>query len=189
MTMITYAPRLTRDPPTSRSLSTPGSRVAGATEGAPAVVKPIALDQGDSLSIRNGRGTRIRAASGVLWVTEENCLKDYVLVPGDSIALVQPGTAMVLAHRTSRIVIEVPAGVTPPRWVELAMRSGKSAVRIALAVPTTRSLSTTGEKIAGATKRIFAAIRAIVATLRPSRDVVRSSEGERAVTNKWMMRM
>ena len=90
------------------------SRVTSAAGTRPWIVKPIALDRGNLLRILNGRGTRIRVASGVLWVTEENNPDDHVLLPGDAIDLAEKGTAIALAHRPARVVIEVPYGVATP---------------------------------------------------------------------------
>ena len=70
----------------------------------------VALDRGNLLRIKNGRGTRIRVASGVLWITEENSPEDHVLRPGDAIDLTRTGLAIVLAHRVARVVVEVPRG-------------------------------------------------------------------------------
>src|SRR5206468_2072120 len=101
MTTIGFQPHLNARVPEFGSSST-----AGATEGASPIVRPVALDRGDLLCIRNGRGTRVHAVSGVLWITEENSPEDHVLLPGDAIDLAQTGTAIVLAHRTARVVIE-----------------------------------------------------------------------------------
>jgi hypothetical protein len=56
-----------------------------------------------------------------------------VLLPGDAFDFCQAGAAIALAHRVSRVVIEIPAGVVPPRVVEMALTDGGSGTRIALA--------------------------------------------------------
>jgi hypothetical protein len=146
MTTTTFRPPLNAGIP--RHGPTAKLHIAGATDGPSPIVRPVALDRGNLLRIRNGRGTRIRVASGVLWVTEENSPEDHILLPGDAINLAQPGTAIVLAHEVSRVVLEVPVGVTPPRAVEMAMADGKPDMRIALADPTPMSLSTMATGVA-----------------------------------------
>ena len=63
------------------STLTPRNRVTGATKEAPTIVRPVALDRGNVLRIKNGRGTRVHATDGVLWITEENSPDDHVLLP------------------------------------------------------------------------------------------------------------
>ena len=142
MTTSARQPRLDTGIPGLHPIPAVRSRVTGAAGTRPSIVKPIALDRGNLLRILNGRGTRIRVASGVLWVTEENNPEDHVLLPGAAIDLAKKGTAIALAHRTARIVIEVPDGVAPPRRVEMALADGERGQRIALAVPTPISLAT-----------------------------------------------
>ena len=115
--------------------------VAPAGKSSPSTVNTIALDRGNVLRIQHGAGTRIRASSGVLWITEENNPKDHVLLPGDAIALSQNGLAIVLAHRRARVVLEVPSDGEPPRTVEMALADGEPGTHIALAGPAPISLS------------------------------------------------
>ena len=129
------------------------------------IAKPIALDYGNLLRIRNGRGTRICVASGVLWVTEEDSPEDHVLLPGDAIDLARRGTAIVLAHRPARIVIEVPPGVARPRAVEMALAEGGHGRRIALASTTPIWLLAIASGIATVIRNVLASLRAPVITL------------------------
>jgi hypothetical protein len=101
-------------------------------------------------------------ASGVLWVTEENSPDDHVLLPGAAIDLAKKGTAIALAHRPARIVIEVPPGVAPPRRVELALADGERGWRIALAVATPISLATIAAGVATVIGNALASIRTMV---------------------------
>ncbi len=185
-------------------------RLADATDGPLPIVKLVFLDQGNLLRIRNGRGTQVRVASGVLWLTEENSPEDHVLLPGDAIDLAHSGTALALALQVSRVVIEVPVGVTPPRAVEIAMVEGEPGMRIALAEPTPIAA-----RIAMAIENEFASIRRMVTTLRlrwgaadastaktytpmtyddgfpPKRQGQRMTHGprecERGMINEWML--
>jgi len=130
------------------------------------IVKPVALDRGNVLRIRDGRGTRLHLVSGVLWVTEEKSPSDHVLLPGDVVDLCQGGTAIASAHRVSRVVLEVPAGVAPPRMVEMAFADGESGERIALAVPTPISLATIATRLATVIGKVVASIRTHCAMTR-----------------------
>ncbi len=152
--------------------------VTDATKGPSPIVRPVTLDRGNVLRIRNGRGTRIRAASGMLWITEENSPEDHVLLPGDVLALAQTGMALVLAHRAARVVVEVPVGVTPPRAVEMAPADGEAGRRIALATPAPISLPAIGPVLVTALGDVRASIRTLVRklTLRCNAVVVSTSE-------------
>ncbi len=70
----------------------------------------INLEHADLLCIRNGPGTRLRVASGVLWMTEEDSLEDHVLSSGDVIALARRGTAIVYTFRSAHVVSRDPGG-------------------------------------------------------------------------------
>jgi hypothetical protein len=213
MTTTTFRPPLYAGVP--RLGPTAKRRVADATDGPPPIVRPVALDRGNVLRIRSGRGTRVRVASGVLWVTEEDSPEDHVVLPGDAIDLAQTGTAIVLAHRVSRVVVEVPAGVTPPRAVEMAVADGEPGMRIALVDPTPMSLSTMVTGVATVIGNALASIREMVTTprsrwdtadastakaygqshistaLRPGTRGVRFTHGlpevERAIIDEWML--
>jgi hypothetical protein len=164
-------------------------------KSAPALVKPIALDRGNVLRIRNGAGTRIRAASGVLWITEENSPDDHVLLPGDTLVLAQPGCAIVLAHRPARVILEVPPGGVAPSAVEMALADGEPGTRIALAKPTPISLSMLARRLAIALRDAIASTRAIARTLTSRWNTVhassagahRSRKVEHAVTEEWSL--
>lgn len=95
----------------------------------------VSLDRANSLRIRNGRGTRIRVASGVLWVTEENGLADHTLTAGDSLDLTCKGTAIAFAHRPSRVILDVPLGLALSRSIDLVLTEGVREGRIAFALP------------------------------------------------------
>jgi hypothetical protein len=75
---------------------------------------PVPLERNQLLRILHGRGTRVTARSGMLWLSEEGSLDDHVLMRGDSMTLKHAGKALVLAVRPSRAIVEIPEGV-PPR--------------------------------------------------------------------------
>ena len=165
------------------------------TSVASALVKPIALDRGNVLRIRNGAGTRIRAASGGLWITEENSPDDHVLLPGDTLMLAQAGLAIVLAHRPARVILEVPPGSGAPSAVEMALADGEPGRRIALAKPSTPSLRRLVRRFAIALREAIASTRTIARTLISRWNAVhastagtsRSHKVEHAVTEEWSL--
>ena len=152
-------------------------RAAHVNERAFPIAKAVALDRGAWLRIKNGRGTRIRVAGGVLWVTEENSPEDHVLHPGDAIDLARPGTALALAHRSARVVIEVPAGVKPPRSVELVLAHGDPGRHIRLGAP---GRSTLAAAVAKTFARTFETVRAMPPALRPDEDAAQATSTEAA---------
>lgn len=162
---------------------------------ASALVKPIALDRGNVLRIRNGAGTRIRATSGVLWITEENSPDDHVLLPGDTLMLAQAGWAIVLAHRPAHVILEVPPGGVAPSAVEMALADGEPGRRIALGKPTTISLSRLARRLAIALRKAIASTRTIARTLTSRGNAVHASTAgthrtrkvEHAVTEEWSL--
>jgi Protein of unknown function (DUF2917) len=165
MAIMTFQSYVNAGIPGFGSSSTAKSRVAGAAEAASPIVRPVALDRGNVLRIKNGRGTRVRAASGVLWITEENSPEDHSLLQGDAIDLTQKGTAIVFAHRPARVILELPRGVVPPGAVEMALADGEPGRSIALATPTPISLSTIARGLATVLGEASASIRMMVKTL------------------------
>ena len=88
------------------------------------VVARVRLDCGNVLRVRDGHATMVRALSGVLWITEERSTEDIVLLRGDVHRIENQGMTLVLAHRASRVVLEVAEGDGAPRMLEVAMRDG-----------------------------------------------------------------
>jgi hypothetical protein len=102
-------------------------------------VHPLArlrLECGNVLRIRDGRTTVVRALSGTLWITEEGCIEDTVLLAGGFHRIENQGTTLVLAHRTARVVLE--ADRDAPRTVEMAAHEGEPMRRVALRVARSR---------------------------------------------------
>ena len=133
----------------------------------PVTRAPIALDRGNVLRILDGRGTELTPASGVLWITEEGCANDTVLLPGDTHRIARTGLALALAHRPARVVLDVPPGASSPRCVELALADGGPGRRIALdngRPSTLRALTTT---IGSAMRKAVAAVRSVVKSHEP----------------------
>jgi hypothetical protein len=84
----------------------------------------VRLDGDMVLRIRDGRGTRLRCAGGVVWVTQEGSANDTVLDAGTAMTVEFDGTTLAGTHRGMPVVVEVHAGAVPPGLVETAGRAG-----------------------------------------------------------------
>jgi len=99
------------------------------------LARPIALDRGDVLRIRDGGGLTLRPQSGVLWVTEERFGDDRVITPGDVCRLEGMGLALVYAHRASRVAIDIPATLDRVPDVRIAVHGADVSRPVALDAP------------------------------------------------------
>lgn len=102
---------------------------------APTQARPIALDRGDVLRIRDGGGITLRPQSGVLWVTEEAHGDDRIVAPGDVCRLEGMGLALVYAHRAARVAIDVPATAERVPDLRVAVHGGDVSRPVALDAP------------------------------------------------------
>ena len=69
----------------------------------------IALKAQETLRIKPRRTTRIECMSGVLWITREGDLRDFVVAPGESIEIDRGLTiALALEPATVRVVRQQP---------------------------------------------------------------------------------
>ena len=134
----------------------------------PGTGKLIALESVELLCIRNGRGMRVRALSGMLWVTEADSSADQMLRPGDEVDLARAGTAIVSAVRPARLVIELIAGNACPDAVEKVHADGRRT-RIALGIPTRGMVASLAGAIATALVKAIAPIDAIAKRLGAGR--------------------
>ena len=85
----------------------------------------VRLDADTVLRIRNGRGTRLSCAGGIVWVTQEGSANDTVLEAGGDVTLEFDGTTLAGSHRGA-VVVEIHAGRVPPALVETATTAGNS---------------------------------------------------------------
>jgi len=79
----------------------------------------LALHRGELLCIYDGEGMRLTPVCGVLWITEQDGANDTVLLPGETYQIQKPGLALVQAHRSAQVVMEVPVGTPAPGRVDL----------------------------------------------------------------------
>jgi hypothetical protein len=96
------------------------------------ITKGVRLERNQVLRIRDGRGARIRAASGTLWITEESSAADIILLPGDAHRIANEGTAIVLAHRAARLVLVVPPGIRAPGHVDVVRADSEPGDELSL---------------------------------------------------------
>jgi hypothetical protein len=81
--------------------------------------------EGDTvLRIRDGRGTRLRCAGGIVWITQEGSANDTVLQSGSDMTLEFDGTTLAGSSHGMSVVVEVHAGAVPPALVETATPAG-----------------------------------------------------------------
>ena len=85
----------------------------------------VLLDADTVLRIRDGRGTRLSCAGGVVWITQEGSANDTVLEAGGDLTLEFDGTTLAGSHRGA-VVVEIHAGRVPPARVETATPAGSS---------------------------------------------------------------
>jgi hypothetical protein len=97
------------------------------------------------LRIRDGRGTRLCSAGGVVWVTQEGSANDTVLDVGAGMTVELDGTTLAGAHRGTPVVVEVHTGAIPPSLIETADRAGRQ-----------RRLFPRGSRLVGLLRRGFA---------------------------------
>jgi hypothetical protein len=99
----------------------------------------IALETQETLRIKPRRTTRIECMSGVLWITREGDLRDFVVAPGESIE-VDRGLAIALALEpaTVRVVPQSPwswlRGILEPLRVEIRWQRSSAANRHSRAI-------------------------------------------------------
>jgi len=85
----------------------------------------VLLDADTVLRIRDGRGTRLSCAGGIVWITQEGSANDTMLEAGGDLTLEFDGTTLAGSHRGA-VVVEIHAGRVPPALVETATPAGNS---------------------------------------------------------------
>lgn len=70
-----------------------------------AIRHSVALEAGGMLRVLDGRGLRILASEGQVWVTQDGCARDTVLRTGESLRIENDGLTLVQAMRSSAITL------------------------------------------------------------------------------------
>jgi hypothetical protein len=120
----------------------------------------VHLDDDDLLRIHDGEGTVVRALSGVVWITEERSIEDTVLLSGEAHRIQHQGLTLALAHRESRVVLQIAEGNRAPRTVTVAM-PGDRLRRVPLPFPARSQRSPTAAAIATIRRAVRGAARAL----------------------------
>lgn len=68
----------------------------------------LSLGRDGVVAVRDGRGTRVRCLTGALWITEDHCTSDTILLPGDTATLRQPGLTLIMALEQSTLRLSEP---------------------------------------------------------------------------------
>ena len=63
------------------------------------------LGQGELVQLDGARGTALRVARGMLWITLENDLRDVVLAPGDTFTVDRDGLTLIEAQELSTVCV------------------------------------------------------------------------------------
>ena len=90
-------------------------------ELSPSTFRAIHLDAGTLRRIFDGRGMRVTAVSGVLWLTEEGSTADIVLSRGSSHVIANQGKTLVLAHRPAWAIVDT---IAMAARLEVVVREG-----------------------------------------------------------------
>ena len=147
-------------------------------------VVPVPLDRNQVLRIYGGKGTRVAATSGTLWLSEEGSLVDHVLNPGDAVTLTAAGKALALAVRPSRAVVEIQAGVPPPRRLEVANADGLPGRRVGAGIPEANRRNTLVAVVLGFLARSLDRLCSLLLHPDPGMASTRISGGARADGNR-----
>jgi len=123
MTTLTFDPRPLASPRVARVRR---ARTA-AVPAQRAWLKPMALERGEIVRVRGGRGLVLRAVMGTVWTTEEGEAGDVVLGPGDAHRILSKGVTLIEAHRDARIVLEAIVGTPAPRSIARLPRPARAA--------------------------------------------------------------
>ena len=65
----------------------------------------LALAAGQVLSLDDAQGSRIRAITGTVWITQEGSRKDHIVGPGDTLVVARNGRTVVQALQCAWISI------------------------------------------------------------------------------------
>ena len=94
------------------------------------------LRAGSMLRVRDGEGCAIVVFEGVVWITQHNDPRDFVLAAGESLRIDRPGLTLVEAMRHSKLLLvqpepadvapHVPSSADVHRWAR-AQRSAAMA--------------------------------------------------------------
>ena len=118
MSTLTFDPRPTAMPRAARSRR--ARTAAGLAQRD--WLKSMALERGEIVRVRDGRGLVLRANAGTVWVTEEGEAGDVVLVPGGAHRIASNGVTLIEAQRDARIEVEAVVGTLARRSIERVPR-------------------------------------------------------------------
>ena len=87
----------------------------------------IPVPKGNLLSLGQGGSVEIGCESGIVWITQDNDVRDVVLNAGEHFVSDRPGTVLVYALQPT--VLTATAGSAPQaasfwQWIAAKLRSG-----------------------------------------------------------------
>ncbi len=68
----------------------------------------IQLDTKGFLTLKDAKGTRVLCLEGELWITQDGDYEDYLVRPGETLAIAGDGPAIVQARVASRLLLLEP---------------------------------------------------------------------------------
>jgi len=124
--------------------------------------KTLRLDAGNVIRIVDGGGMRLTVSTGVVWITEEGIVDDFVLLPGDSHRIVNAGLTLAHAHRAAQVTMAVPSRAFLPRRVDIALADGRPGRRVAFSADYAVRLRVIRAAIAGAFRKAIVTAREFI---------------------------
>lgn len=89
----------------------------------------VCLAPRQTMSLVDAAGVRIHTRSGIVWVTQDNDLRDVILREGESFTLEDKGRAIVQAFEPSRVRLSrTPAAARREAWTARFARVFKRAL-------------------------------------------------------------
>jgi len=65
----------------------------------------LSLEAGQLFALDDACGTNIHAHDGIVWITEEGEVRDFVVGPGEAFLVTRPGRTLVQAMVASRVAL------------------------------------------------------------------------------------
>jgi len=91
----------------------------------------LSLSRDGVIAIRDAQGARVRCVSGALWITQDSCIGDTILLSGESITLQRPGLTLIMALEGASLRLYEPRADLWSRVKSALRRWGPRARRAA----------------------------------------------------------
>jgi hypothetical protein len=81
----------------------------------------LSLDRDGLITVRDGKGSRVRVISGSLWITEHHSSRDTIVEAGESFTIRRPGLTLIMALQPATLQLaEAPATLSESmgEWIQ-----------------------------------------------------------------------